>query len=179
MTLVLALLPLIAARAAEKDVAADASERKIEIVSDRLTTNNQERYAEFAGNVELTHQDFLLTSDVLRIYYEGDPLGGEAPGGEGEALKRLVAEGNVHIRTEEYTAQSERVEYDLQTQIIELSGENPTVTQGANTLAGKRIRLYRSEGRIEVEGSPGARVKATIVPDENQESGFGLKPRKD
>jgi lipopolysaccharide export system protein LptA len=176
----LGVLLLTAADAAEKGAspAAPPAQQPIEIVSDQLTTDNKERYAEFTGNVEVTSEDFVLTSDSLRIYYEGDPFAGTAAGGGGQSLKKMVAQGNVHIRAEEYTAQSERVEYDMQTRIIELTGENSTVTKGNNTLIGKVIRLYRSDGRIEVEGSGSRRVKAIIVPDEKQRESLKMKQKE-
>jgi lipopolysaccharide export system protein LptA len=142
---------------AEKSGNADAP---IEITADRLVTNNTEKWADFTGSVKATQGTFTLTSDALRIHYEGDLMNLPKDQPADEAIKRVVATGRVHIVTDEYVADAERAEYDPASEVITLTGENSRVVSGGNTLTGSRIVYDRREGKATVEGSSRARVKA-------------------
>ena len=149
----------------------DQQEQEIEILADRLISSNQDKYAEFQGNVVATQEDFKVTSDKLRIYYEGDPFGAENKSPSEQSVKRIVATGNVKIDTEQYHAESDMAEYEVATQIIVLTGDNSTVISGKNTLEGAKITLWRAEGRVKVDSSPQSRVKAVLYS-----KGEGVNP---
>jgi lipopolysaccharide export system protein LptA len=146
----------------EKAAPQKQQEHEIEIVADRLISNNQEKYAEFQGNVVATQGDFKVTSDKLRIYYEGDMVKAGNQGSDEQSVKKIVATGNVKIDTEQYQAQSDMAEYDVPTQIVVLTGDNSTVVSGKNSLKGAKITMWRAEGRVEVDSSPQSRVKAVL-----------------
>ncbi len=143
-----------------------ASGEPIEIVADRLVTNNTEKWADFTGSVKATQGRFSMTSDSLRVYYEGDLMNLPKDKPVNEVLKRLVATGRVHIVTDEYTADAERAEYDLATAVLTLSGENSRVVSGKNTLTGSKIVFDRAQGKASVEGSRTERVKAVFHQEE-------------
>lgn len=137
-----------------------ARAEQIQIVADKLTTNDEEKYAEFVGDVKTTHPDFEMVSESLRIYYHGDlPDLKKRPGNQ-EFIKRMVASGNVIITSDKYTARTQSAEYDMDTMVLVLDGENSTVQSGKNILTGSKITIYRKDEKIEVEGSPQNRVKA-------------------
>ena len=146
----------------EKAAPQNQQEREIEIVADRLISDNQEKYAEFQGNVVATQEDFKVTSDKLRIYYEGDMMKSGNQSSTEQSVKKIVATGNVKIDTEQYHAESDMAEYDVATQIIVLTGDNSTVVSGKNTLKGAKITMWRTEGRVKVDSSPKSRVKAVL-----------------
>ena len=154
----------VVALAAEPEKAAPQKqqEHEIEIVADRLISDNQEKYAEFQGNVVATEGDFKVTSDKLRIYYEGDMVKSGNPGSNEQSVKKIIATGNVKIDTQQYQAESDMAEYDVATQIIVLTGDNSTVVSGKNSLKGAKITMWRTEGRVKVDGSPQSRVKAVL-----------------
>jgi lipopolysaccharide transport protein LptA len=155
---------------AERAYAEDAGQ-KTEIEADRLETNSADRYAEFIGNVKATQGNRQLRSDKLRIYYEGD-VGAFSQTSQAAAddlqIKRIVAYGNVHIVSEEYIVDTSRAEYEVATQIMTLTGANSKVTQGKNTLMGSKITVYQAEGRMQVDGESGERVKVTFFPEGNE-----------
>jgi len=137
---------------------------QIEIEADRLVSNSTDKYAEFTGNVKALQGGYRLSSDTLRIYYTGDPVALEGKAGGDQEIKKIVASGNVRIEAEDYTAASERAEYDIATRVLTLSGPDSTVTSGKNSIVGARITLYRAEGRVTVDGESGKRVKAVFFP---------------
>jgi lipopolysaccharide export system protein LptA len=142
---------------------------QIQIVADKLTTDNVEKYAEFVGNVKTTHPNFMMISENLRIYYR-DNLPGvkNRPGGQ-EFIKRIVASGDVSITSDNYTAKTDSAEYDMDTMVLVLDGENSMVQSGKNTLTGSKITINRKDEKIKVEGSPQKRVKAVFYSNANAE----------
>jgi lipopolysaccharide export system protein LptA len=139
---------------------------QIQIVADKLITNNTEKFAEFVGDVRASQGNLVITSERLRIYYRDDPDRNKDQTGSQESIKRVVANGNVQVSTERYKAQTDQAEYDLDTQVFVLIGENSTVTSGKNILTGSKITVYRKNGQIKVESSPQKRVKAVFYPKE-------------
>jgi len=147
---------------------ANPSDEQIQIVADKLVTSSREKFAEFLGDVRASQGDFVITSEHLRIYYKDDPqnrTNREQAGGQG-LIKRVVASGNVHVSFEKYTAETNRVEYDLDTKVVVLIGENSTMTSGKNTLTGSKITINRGNGQIQIESSPQQRVRAVFHPEE-------------
>jgi len=142
------------------------TEEQIQIIADKLVTNNAEKFAEFVGDVRASQGNFVITSERLRIYYRDDPDRKKDQTGSQESIKRIVANGNVQLSSEKYEAKTDQVEYDLDTQVIVLIGENSTVTSGKNVLTGSKITVYRKNGQITVERSPQKRVKAVFYPKE-------------
>ena len=150
-------------------------DEQIQIVADKLITNSAEKFAEFMGDVRASQGSLVITSERLRIYYRDDPDRNKDQTGGQESIKRVVASGNVQISSEKYRAESDQVEYDPETQILVLSGENSTVTSGKNILTGSKITVFRKTGQIKVESSPHKRIKAVFYPDEKD----ALKNPKD
>jgi lipopolysaccharide export system protein LptA len=145
---------------------ANVDSRQIQIVADRLETNDAEKYAEFSGNVRASHGDLVILADRLKIYYRDDPDKIKNQGESQEMIKRAVASGNVKITTDKYTAETSRVEYDLDTMILVLDGQNSTVKSGKNILTGSKITVDRKDGQMKVYGSPEKRVKAVFYSKE-------------
>ncbi len=149
-----------------KEQDANQTDEQIQIVADKLITNNAEKFAEFVGDVRASQGNLVITSERLRIYYKDNADRNEEQTGSQELIKRIVASGNVVISSEKYKAETDRVEYDLDTRVLVLIGENSTVTSGKNILTGSKITVNRKNGQIKVESSPQKRVKAVFYPKE-------------
>jgi lipopolysaccharide transport protein LptA len=142
---------------------------QIKIVADKLITNNVEKYAEFLGDVKTTYTDFVIISESLRIYYKDNLPGLKKQPGSQEFIKRLVASGNVIITSDKYTAETQTAEYDMDTKILVLDGEDSMVQSGKNILTGSKITIDHKDEKIKVEGSPQKRVKAVFYSDTDAE----------
>lgn len=146
---------------------AQQDDEQIQIVADKLITSDAEKFAEFVGDVRARQGDLVIISERLRIYYREDPTRNADQAGSQESIKRIVASGNVQISSEKYKAQTDQVEYDLDTRVYVLSGENSTVTSEKNVITGSKITVNRKNGQIKVESSPEKRVKAVFYPKAN------------
>jgi lipopolysaccharide export system protein LptA len=161
------LSSLVFAQDQPEDTDAKKAGEQIQIEADKLITNNEKEYAEFIGNVTARQGNFVITSDTLRIYYEGDLINQKKDTEGQEAIKRIVARGDVKISSDNYSAETEKVEYDMDTKVLVLSGQNSKVTRGKHSVIGSKITLDRKDGQIKVEGSPDERVKAVFYSTEN------------
>lgn len=141
---------------------------QIQIVADKLITNNAERYAEFIGDVRASQGNFTITSEHLRIYYKDDLDNLKNQTGSQELIKRIVASGHVIISSDQYTAETEQVEYDLDSTVLVLKGENSTIKRGKNFITGSKITVHRKDGQIVVERGAETRVKARFYSKDVQ-----------
>jgi len=175
--------------AGEKKAAApqqEAEEQPILIKADQLISNNEEKFAEFIGNVIANQADFVITCHKLRIYYQGDLIDTEDKSNKEEKsnkdegkLKKIVATGNVKINSSQYNAKSEKVEYDTESMIITLTGDDSTVISGKNSIVGSKIILYRKDGRVKVLGSKKKRVEATFYSGGQASDAFKVEGTKE
>jgi lipopolysaccharide transport protein LptA len=149
------------------------------ITAEQLDSDNKAKFAEFIGNVKAIQADFVITSDKLRIYYKGELLDTEKKGNDEDALKKIVATGNVKITSDQYIAKTEKLEYDTASMTIILTGENSTVINGKNSITGSKIILYQKDGRVKVLGSKNKRIKAEFYSKGETSDAFKLgKPKK-
>ncbi len=141
---------------------------QIQVVADKLITNNAEKYADFGGDVRTRHGNFTITSEHLRIYYKDNLDNLQNQTGSQELIQRIVASGHVKISSDKYIAEAERVEYDLDSAVLVLEGENTTIKSGNNIITGSKITVNRQDGQIIVEGSAEKRVKARFYSKDVQ-----------
>jgi lipopolysaccharide transport protein LptA len=174
-----AMTALAAGQPDSKAAAKQTQEEPIQITADQLISENEKKYAEFIGNVKAVQADWVITSDKLRIYYAGDLLNSEEKNNTAEqSLTKIVATGNVKIRSEQYSADADVAEYDRQSMTITLTGEESKLFSGKNSITGSKIILYQNDGRIKVEGSKNKRIKAIFYSEEKPSDAFKIdKPK--
>ena len=179
----LGTIALVAAAALFANTAWAADESKtgqpdnepIQIVADKLISYNDDKYAEFIGNVKVTQGNFTITSDKLRIYYQGELLENQKKGGDEELLKKIIATGNVKISSEQYQAEADNAEYDTAAKTVVLSGENAKVISGKNSITGSIITLNQKSGQVKVESSGTKRIKAEFFTKEKASDSFKIE----
>ena len=129
------------------------------------------------GNVEIDEKGTNITSDKMTVHLSK----GKAGNPNAIDLEKIVAEGNVVIIkravTDEEKKQGERkvtsgiANYDAKTGIIILT-QNPVLHQGASSIRGERITIWRDSDRMKVEQlSPGGpRSKVEIAPENAEQT---------
>jgi lipopolysaccharide export system protein LptA len=144
--------------------AKSGNEEKIHITADRLVADTQNRFADFIGSVKVVQGATIITCDKLRIVYEPPKAAAEANPQQG-AIKKLEAEGNVRIESQNKVAVAPRAQYEPATGMVVLSGAGSRVTDGPNSIAGDKITLFRDPDRMVVESGQNKRVEAIIYPE--------------
>jgi lipopolysaccharide export system protein LptA len=164
-----------ATRAADEPETGQPDNEPIQIVADKLISYNDDKYAEFIGNVKVTQADFTITSDKLRIYYQGELLQNEKKDSDEDLLKKIIATGNVKINSEQYQAEADKAEYDTTAKTVVLSGENAKVISGKNSITGAIITLNQESGQVKVESSGTKRIKAEFCTKEKASDSFKIE----
>jgi lipopolysaccharide export system protein LptA len=175
----LGTVAMVAVAALLANTAWTADNEPIQIVADQLISYNEDKYAEFIGNVKVTQGEFTITSDKLRIYYQGELLENEKKGSDEELLKKIIATGNVKITSEQYHAEADKAEYDTADKTVVLSGENSKVISGKNSITGSKITLNQKSGQVKVESSGTKRIKAEFFTKENASDSFKIEKSKE
>ena len=153
----------------------DRNNEPIQVTADQLVSNNEERYAEFIGNVKATQGNFVITSDKLRIYYQGDLLKSEKQSKNEDLVKKIEATGNVKIESEQFTAETDKVEYDTATMTFILTGDNSKILSGKNYVRGSKITFYQKDRRFKVERGKNSRIKALFYPNDKTSDDIEFK----
>lgn len=161
--------------AADESKTGQTENEPIQIVADKLVSYNQDKYAEFIGNVMVTQGNLTITSDKLRIHYQGDLLESENKSSDEDLLKKIIATGNVKISSDQYNAEADTAEYDTTAKTVVLRGENAKVISGKNSITGSIITLNQKSGQVKVEGSGSKRIKAKFFTKDKASEAFKLE----
>ena len=132
---------------------------RIHVQSDRMVSESQNEMVEFIGNVKATQGATTITSDRLKVYYRGNLEDG---GQTQDSIRKIIALGNVIIRSENRVAVTDKAEYHADAGTIQLIGPDSKVTSGNNTVTGERITMYRDTDRVSVEKGAKKQVEAVF-----------------
>jgi len=148
------------------DTGNDIKDEMIFITSDKLISDNEAGYAEFIGNVRAVQGTTVITANKLKIYYNESLNNNKNIVASEESIKKIVANGNVTIESDNRTMKTEHAVYTTATGIVVLSGANSKIIDGNNSISGSKITLFRDSGRIQVESGSDKRVEALIYSGE-------------
>ena len=140
------------------------SDRQVSITADRLVSDRSARTATFTGRVKVVRGDNTIESDRLTVVYGARAPRTDAASPGISAIERIIAEGNVRIRSKELSARTPKAIYSRPAQTIELVGDGSQVTSGSNSITGRQIVLYLEGDRLTVSSGADHRVKAVIEP---------------
>lgn len=135
---------------------------RIHIKSDRMIAESQNQMVEFIGNVKATQGATTITSDRLKVYYQGNLEEGSQTDQTADTIRKIIATGNVIIRSETRVAVTDQAEYHADSGTILLIGADSKVTSGNNTVTGERITMYRDTDRVTVEKGDNKQVEAVF-----------------
>jgi len=166
------LSPLDAFAVTGTETSSESVNKKLQITSDKLVSNQNELYITFTGHVKAIHGLTTVNSDHLRIFYTKGGAGKTSPGEEN--IKKIVATGNVIIELSEGIAECDRAVYLTKTKTITLTGKNTRIRKEKNYITGKKITIYQDTGQIIVDGNSDARVNAVFHPETDAQY-FDLK----
>ena len=129
----------------------------ITIKSNALAADNKGKTAIFTGKVVAKQGDVTIFCDKMTVYYgatQGD-------------VDKIEADGNVRIVQENRSGSASHAVYESKQGKITLTGGNPKVMQGADTVSGEIITYFIDEDRSSVSGG---RVTAEIHPKSKNEA---------
>lgn len=140
----------------------------IQIEAKELNVEDKNRTAEFIGDVVVRQGDATLKTQRLRIRYAGS-AGGGAP--VQSRISRMEASGTVLISSRDQTATGDSATFDMERQVLVLSGKEVILSQGPNVVVGSRLTVNLKTGKVDLEAPQQGRVKVLITPNSFKDGG--------
>lgn len=140
---------------------------EIHVSADRLVSDRNKKYAEFAGNVVAVRENATLTCNTLKIYYAEKKKDTSKEDKTG-AVEKMIATGNVQLTFDDKIAVAEKAVYTSKNDSIVLTGGAPKVTSGSSYVSGDKITLFRTDGRVIVDSGKNKRVSAKFHPQDEE-----------
>ena len=123
----------------------------IEITSDRMRSENGGQKIIFSGNVAVTKDDIVITSDIIEVYSTSDK----------KQTNEIVAIGNVEISRGNKKAKGDRAVYLKHLQKIILTGNPKAIaSEGDDIIEGREMIFLMKKNRFVVN----ERVHAKLFP---------------
>jgi len=135
--------------AKDKDHKKDST--SLEITSDRMRSENGGQKIIFSGNVAVTKDDMVITSDIIEVYSTSDK----------KQTNEIVAIGNVEISRGNKKAKGDRAVYLKHLQKIILTGNPRAIAwEGDDIIEGREMIFLMKKDRFVVN----ERVHAKLFP---------------
>lgn len=132
----------------------------IQIEAKELQVQDKTQSAVFSGDVLVTQGDAVLKTQRLIVHYDGS-----AAGGLQQRISRLEASGRVYIASKDQTATGEEATFDMDRQIMVMTGKEVVLSQGPNVVVGNRLTVNLKTGKADLDASESGRVKVLIQPN--------------
>ena len=111
--------------------------RTTTITSDQLTFDMSNNVVRFTKNVVVTDAGVIIKADKMQVKF-----------GENDDIKWIRASGHVRIQQKNRLATCRTATYNVRSGALVLVGK-PVVRQGASTLRGRVIKIWRDQQKME------------------------------
>ncbi|KZL19367.1 LPS-assembly protein LptD [Pseudovibrio axinellae] len=142
----------------------------IEIEAANLQVRDNDKSAIFSGNVVVIQGDTKLETQRLIVFYSGSMANGDADGqAVQQSISRLEAKGNVLISSKDQVATGDDASFDMDKQLVVMTGKQVVLSQGPNVVVGKRLVINLETGKADLDANEGGpntgRVKILLQPN--------------
>ena len=137
-------------------------DRSLHITADAMISERDNFFVAFTGNAVATSQDAVIQADEIKVFVYTDDEKKKLNGTDEQNIKEIIATGNVTFTSRDQKAFADKAIYTTSTQILTLTGAAPRVTTGKSYVTGKKITLYRNNGKVVVESGKTQRVEASF-----------------
>lgn len=132
----------------------------IQIEAKELKVQDKDQSAVFSGDVHVTQGDSVLKTQRLVVYYAGS-----ATDGVQQRISKLEASGRVYIASRDQTATGEQATFDMNRQVMIMTGDEVVLSQGPNVVVGSKLTVNLKTGQADLEAPKSGRVKVLIQPN--------------
>ncbi len=156
------------------DTAPKAADKKLHVTSDKMIALQDSSMVEFIGNVRATREESIILADSIKIYfYSSDQKPKQASDqnkdGRQVNVEKIVSTGNVEYTEGERKAFADKMVYTTADEVLVMTGNAPRLLTGKSWITGKKITLFKQDGRAMVESGGTNRVEAFFDPEDNPE----------
>ena len=128
------------------------------ITSNQLNVEQNVGKATFIGNVVTKQGNLILSAEELVVEYEMKNKRMTS------VMKRLIANINVTLISEEQSAEAKKMVYDMKAEKIIMTG-NVLVAEGASVSSGDKLTINLISGSRKMEGN----VRTVIISEDKDE----------
>lgn len=137
-----------------------SNDEPIQIESNELQIREQEKTAEFTGNVKAVQGTTQLRAGRMIVHYKGE--GSSVAGGDTD-IDTIDVLDKVFLSTETQQATADTGHFDMAAQTFVLEGEKVVLSEGQNVFVGCRLTVQMTTGEARLE-SCGRRVQIQLDP---------------
>ncbi len=138
-------------------------EEPIQIEAEELEVQDKTNSAVFSGDVVVTQGNATMKTQRLIVTYDGKA--GANTEGVQQRIKRLEAAGRVYISARDQTATGDQASFDMDRQVMVMTGREVVLSQGPNVVVGSRLTVDLKTGKADLEAPKSGRVKVLIQPN--------------
>lgn len=135
------------------------NEQPIQIEAESLEVQDKTNSATFSGNVVVTQGDSQLKTQHLVVHYAGS-----AAGDVQQSISKLEAQGRVVISSKDQTATGDEASFDMNKEIMIMTGKEVVLSQGENVVVGNRLTVNLKTGKADLQAPNSGRVRVLIQP---------------
>lgn len=141
-----------------------SSDEPIQIESNELQIREQEKTAEFTGNVKAVQGKTQLRAGRMIVHYKGE---GSSVSGGNTDIDTIDVMDKVFLSTETQQATADTGHFDMAAQTFVLEGKQVVLTEGQNVFVGCKLTVQMATGQAKLE-SCGKRVQIQLDPKSQQ-----------
>lgn len=141
-----------------------SNDEPIQIESDRFEVDEKQSLGVFIGNVSVKQGATTLKAAQMKVYYRRD--GGSAATGSAQ-IQRLEADGGVYVKSENQVATGDRGTFDMDSEVLVLSGDKVVLSEGENVIVGCKLTVQMRTGQAKLESckdGANGRVRMLLTP---------------
>jgi lipopolysaccharide export system protein LptA len=143
----------------------------IEIEASELRVEDGKSTATFVGDVVVVQGETSLKTQRLKVFYAGSGADTSREAVQ-QKISRLEAAGGVYIASKDQTAKGDAANFDMNREIMVMTGQEVVLSQGPNVVVGNKLTVNLKTGQANltagngtVSGQKGGRVKVRILPN--------------
>ena len=137
-------------------------DKPVQIEGDKLEVLEDKSVAIFTGNVSVVQGPTILRTGKLTIHYLKDGTGATMTSSSSQ-IERLEATGGVNIQSGTQVATGDTGVFNMQSQVLVLSGKRVTLSQDGNVATGCKLTVAMQTGRATLHGCGDAGSRPTIL----------------
>ncbi|MDD7909811.1 MULTISPECIES: LptA/OstA family protein [Pseudovibrio] len=171
---ILMALPVLAATGVGAQTFDDAfagfganSDEPIQIEAENLEVQDNQKSAVFSGSVVVSQGDATLKTERLKVFYGGS-LASSGESGLQQSISRLEAAGGVFISSKDQTATGDDANFDMEKNVMVMTGERVVLSQGPNVVVGSKLTVNLETGKVDLVSQNTGRVKMLLQPNSLQ-----------
>lgn len=143
-----------------------SNDQPIQIQSDKLEIRDQERKAEFTGNVKVVQGTTTMQAGRMVVYYksgEGSVAGGDAD------IEKIDVFNKVYLKSETQEATADAGTFNMVNETLVLNGEKVVLSEGENVFVGCKLTVAMRTGEAKLDAC-GGRVMIQLDPKSRKQT---------